>query len=260
MKNKQAAPAPLSDATAQDLCGAQTSEGNVCRKPAGWGTTHLGQGRCRFHDGAGAAPVEVKNYLVAQMDNKVKAHAEKLLADPDLINCRYELAVLRAHFADIAFQETYDEEGSPTFEYLNNLVKLGATITKMAKDVHELEVGKHHYLHVSVTGALIGAFAEIGRAYITDPYERQRFEEDIEGVIRKSLRGTQAREVAASTLAPSLSPSLGAPVRAEDLLASSEPLRQRIRVVSSRTAPSSAGAESLEIESLEDGEEGGDAS
>jgi hypothetical protein len=33
-------------------CEAKTRAGTPCRKPAGWGTDHVGQGRCRLHGGA----------------------------------------------------------------------------------------------------------------------------------------------------------------------------------------------------------------
>ena len=36
---------------ATDLCNARRSGGGLCRRPAGAGTEHLGQGRCRRHGG-----------------------------------------------------------------------------------------------------------------------------------------------------------------------------------------------------------------
>ena len=33
-------------------CGAKTRAGTPCAQPAGWGTDHPGQGRCRLHGGA----------------------------------------------------------------------------------------------------------------------------------------------------------------------------------------------------------------
>jgi len=36
----------------QARCGAQTRHDSLCAKPAGWGTSHVGTGRCRFHGGA----------------------------------------------------------------------------------------------------------------------------------------------------------------------------------------------------------------
>ncbi len=32
-------------------CGAKTRGGTPCRRPAGWGTEHPGEGRCKLHGG-----------------------------------------------------------------------------------------------------------------------------------------------------------------------------------------------------------------
>lgn len=42
------------DVTTPPLCGAQrrAKEGGRCTRPAGWGTTHLGVGRCKLHGGS----------------------------------------------------------------------------------------------------------------------------------------------------------------------------------------------------------------
>lgn len=32
-------------------CGAKTRAGTPCRRPAGWGTNHVGEGRCKLHGG-----------------------------------------------------------------------------------------------------------------------------------------------------------------------------------------------------------------
>lgn len=34
------------------LCGARTRDGSPCDKSAGWGTGHVGHGRCRLHGGS----------------------------------------------------------------------------------------------------------------------------------------------------------------------------------------------------------------
>ena len=38
------------DATV-NICGAQKHDGSICSQRAGWGTTHVGWGRCRHHGG-----------------------------------------------------------------------------------------------------------------------------------------------------------------------------------------------------------------
>jgi hypothetical protein len=33
-------------------CGGRTRSGTKCKRPAGWGTDHLGRGRCKLHGGS----------------------------------------------------------------------------------------------------------------------------------------------------------------------------------------------------------------
>jgi len=36
-----------------EICGATNRDGDECQLSAGWGTDHVGEGRCKFHGGAG---------------------------------------------------------------------------------------------------------------------------------------------------------------------------------------------------------------
>jgi hypothetical protein len=47
----------------QRFCGADTKSGRPCRNPVGKGTTHLGQGRCKYHGGA----TPIKNGLFSNV-------------------------------------------------------------------------------------------------------------------------------------------------------------------------------------------------
>ena len=47
---------------AKAKCGAKTRQGHPCKLPAGFGTDHLGSGRCKYHGGASkGAPKKNKN-------------------------------------------------------------------------------------------------------------------------------------------------------------------------------------------------------
>lgn len=39
-----------------DFCNAKTRSGNECKHPAGWGTDHVGKGRCKNHAGCSTGP------------------------------------------------------------------------------------------------------------------------------------------------------------------------------------------------------------
>lgn len=40
----------------QNFCGAKTRAGTPCMKTAGWGTSHLGTGKCKLHGGSSTGP------------------------------------------------------------------------------------------------------------------------------------------------------------------------------------------------------------
>jgi hypothetical protein len=47
-----------------EMCGAMTRMGHRCRKESGWGTAHIGDGRCRLHGGNNGAKPRNQNATV----------------------------------------------------------------------------------------------------------------------------------------------------------------------------------------------------
>lgn len=60
----------------KNRCAANKRTGGTCNKPAGWGTNHVGMGKCRFH--GGMQPSHVKA--------AAKAEYRRLLGSPIEIN------------------------------------------------------------------------------------------------------------------------------------------------------------------------------
>lgn len=81
------------------ICGAtKKRNGQLCRAPAGAGTTHLGEGRCRRHDGAYTARRHGRySYLKRPSIRKLfTAH----LDDPNPLDVLPEVALTRALLED----------------------------------------------------------------------------------------------------------------------------------------------------------------
>lgn len=98
---------PSTDATAP-VCGAKTRPGAKypnCRQAAGWGTNHVGQGRCKLH-GGNAGQLSSGRYTTIKRP-RVKELIEHMEQDPDPLNMKGELFAARAMFVD--FLERYDE-------------------------------------------------------------------------------------------------------------------------------------------------------
>jgi len=85
----------MTDDTSADLCGAETRSGAPCKQPAGWGTEHVGRGRCKLHGGNAGRPVKHGRYSVkarSGLEEKIRQYRE----DENPAEQWDELALLRA--------------------------------------------------------------------------------------------------------------------------------------------------------------------
>lgn len=135
--------------------------------------------------------------LTSYLDPELAPYVAQMLAEEeDLLSTRFELAVLKAAFRAL------QNDGLEEEKKIRLLDRLARTIQTMTASIREMEEGRHHYLHVTVTGTLIQAFAEIGRRYITDPRDRQLFTQELEQAIRSSLKGSSAKALVARAVSP----------------------------------------------------------
>lgn len=98
-------PARLDDG----FCGAKTRAGTPCRKTAGWGTDHVGVGRCRLHGGATPIKHGARSQLrrYGRLNHRIGELIEVYEQDPDPTNILSEIAAMRALFHD--WIERYEE-------------------------------------------------------------------------------------------------------------------------------------------------------
>lgn len=68
----------LSEITA--VCGAKTRAGTMCRQPAGFGTSHLGFGLCKYH--FGGTPAAAVNAVKQQISSQMAQLGEPIDIDP----------------------------------------------------------------------------------------------------------------------------------------------------------------------------------
>jgi len=109
-------------------CGATNREGEPCSLPAGWGTDHVGEGRCRIHGGSAGAPTGRDNgafehglfsdHLDEEDRNTIDALEEMDMEEKlaDVINWR--LARLRR-----AARELNSDEGETFWDAFKQLVR-----------------------------------------------------------------------------------------------------------------------------------------
>lgn len=113
-----------------NYCGAKKRQGEGnCTRPAGWGTDHVGQGRCKLHFGNN--PIKHGRYSSIKRAD-FRERIAKFEADPDPLNLAPEVALLRAFTEDFvdrweaiygpdgallvwheSFAQKVDDEGNP---------------------------------------------------------------------------------------------------------------------------------------------------
>lgn len=95
------------EAAARDnpVCGAKKRQGEGdCTRPAGWGTDHVGQGRCKLHGGSN--PIKHGRYSKVTRP-RIAELLRQFEDDPDPLDLLPEVQLLRALIID--FIERYDE-------------------------------------------------------------------------------------------------------------------------------------------------------
>lgn len=85
-------------------CGARKKSEGLCKHPAGWGTDHVGEGRCKLH--GGSSPVKHGRYSKIRRP-RIKELLEQLEHDPDPMDLLPEVVLLRSLVID--YVERYDE-------------------------------------------------------------------------------------------------------------------------------------------------------
>jgi uncharacterized protein YjcR len=90
----------------RNICGAKTRAGTPCQQKAGWGTNHVGEGRCKLHGGASTGPPKKNKNAVSTGEHETiwmdtLSDEEKLLLPRvkhkviDLINDDIKLIEIR---------------------------------------------------------------------------------------------------------------------------------------------------------------------
>ncbi len=87
------------------ICGAPKRQGvDPCTQKAGWGTEHVGEGKCKLHGGSN--PIKHGRYSGVTRE-RLRELIEQFEADPNPLDMTSELAACRALYQD--YIERYDE-------------------------------------------------------------------------------------------------------------------------------------------------------
>jgi len=159
-----------------DTCGAKTRAGTPCRRPAGWGTDHVGVGRCKLHGGSqhrGPQSAHFKHGLYCRyLPPKMDERAEQVPVTLEDLGSGIEEAVGIIHWA----RELATGPGStPPLMVINallNAIEAKQRVKKLAEDVDPTP------LQAEIIAQLAGELMDaIERAGIPESYRKRLAEE-----------------------------------------------------------------------------------
>jgi len=119
--------------TDPDTCGAKTRDGTPCQRTAGWGTDHVGDGRCKTHGGKGGRKPKHGRYAATRSESlqeKIREYRE----DPDPAEMWEELAVLRA-----VLQEWLSDMETVTEDSVSVLLDLQDSIRRTLDSINKIQ-------------------------------------------------------------------------------------------------------------------------
>jgi len=161
-------------------CGAKSkSTGAACKLPAGYGTSHLGTGRCKFHGGktpSGPDSVHFKHGRYAEaFKNQFAQHYAAALTDEQPLDLLPELAMQRAMLT--RYVEIVGGRKRVSMAQLTTIVAMSETIVKTAVRIIEAR-NKTALTGAEVTFILSG-MRQVLEKYVPDPDQQRAFIDDL---------------------------------------------------------------------------------
>jgi len=154
-------------------CNARlrTREGYCTQKP-GWGTDHVGVGRCKLHGGASpkyeqTALVQAYRTLGTGAPANIRKRAEDFLTDRNIHELDREIAILRATAEAIDLR--MKEEATRDFDAIEGLVNISNTIGKLVARREEVLRGRKYLIPVSTVVQWAEGIRDILQRHIEDP-------------------------------------------------------------------------------------------
>ena len=151
-------------------CGAKNRAGNPCGQRAGWGTDHVGDGRCKLHGGNAGRPIIHGRYSIKHRES-LQAKMQEFLEDENPGNLMSELALQRAMLQD--FLERLGTEipinvvmRKHVFDMVESISKVIERVTRILNQ-SALTIAEVKLLEMTILDLLL--------RYIDDPQKRLSF-------------------------------------------------------------------------------------
>lgn len=157
-----------------DKCGGTTRRGTPCSQPAGWGTDHVGNGKCKLHGGASLKGAESPLYKTGRYSRYVPKSVQSKITELDkypLLDLADELQTQRALIADYLERV---QKGYPLQEQNIDLLvswmnKVGVMVERIMKIRNETALTSAEIAHLKLRTV------DLVTKYIDDPEKRRQF-------------------------------------------------------------------------------------
>lgn len=150
--------------------GPENPDG-YCGRPAGWGTSHVGEGRCKLHGGAnddGGRPPT--HGLYSGRRDELQERFEQAFGDDKMGSMRAEIAVLRTLLSEM--WERIEEVDEDTIEAAT---KLQGEIRKSLDTASKIE--KRHAVTDEEIEALVTGMANLIESYVPESEQADALDE-----------------------------------------------------------------------------------
>lgn len=163
------------------VCGGKTRSGDLCKRPAGWGTAHVGEGKCKLHGGNAGRPPIHGRYSVTKR-TELQAKISQFYNDPAAGDLRGELALLRAILQDY-LDKWVDTDDPVTAAMMTGRVfemveSIGRMVERISKILATTALTQAELQLLQVT--LIDALNE----FVPDPEHKRAFVSRVFGTLR----------------------------------------------------------------------------
>lgn len=142
-------------------CGAKTRAGTPCQQRAGWGTDHVGQGRCKLHGGNAGRPIVHGRYSLKHRKALAEKAAQFEQFEGDLTA---ELQLLRALLQD--FLDRYQDGVPLPSRDVQTIYDLADTIGRMEE--RRVKIRKDTAFGAQEMQLFIAAMSSVLQKYVPD--------------------------------------------------------------------------------------------
>lgn len=145
------------------LCNSRKRQGEgYCTRPAGWGTAHVGQGRCKLHGGNGSTASLQHGRYSRYLKLQLQEQTERFLDDPTPLDLLPELASQRAILEHLLQQPEALQEWDKGLDAIKSIEAIVKTVAHIEK------IRSENAISVPDLTRMVGYFLSVVGEYVSD--------------------------------------------------------------------------------------------